>query len=148
MLYPPEALERAMKIQEVILRGLSGEITWLQAADILGRSPRSMRRLRVKFERYGFEDLYDRRRRTPSPKRAPVAEVQRVLALYRAQYQGFNVRHFHQIARRHHQAHEHTSRTGACVGGPTKDRRKPPPFRDQIGEPGQNASRRVRISPG
>jgi hypothetical protein len=35
MLYPPEALERAMKIQDVILRGLSGELTSLQAADIL-----------------------------------------------------------------------------------------------------------------
>jgi hypothetical protein len=31
-----------------------------------------------------------------------VAEVQRVLALYRERYAGFNVRHFHQIARRRH----------------------------------------------
>jgi hypothetical protein len=31
-----------------------------------------------------------------------VAEVQRVLTLYRERYQGFNVRHFHQIARREH----------------------------------------------
>jgi hypothetical protein len=38
----------------------------------------------------------------PSPKRASVAEVQRVLAFYRDRYQGFNVRHFHQLARREH----------------------------------------------
>ena len=38
----------------------------------------------------------------PSPKRAPVGEVQRLLALYRDRYQGFNVRHFHQVARRQH----------------------------------------------
>jgi len=31
-----------------------------------------------------------------------VAEVQRLLALYRTRYQGFNVRHFHQLARRQH----------------------------------------------
>src|SRR5204863_9421815 len=55
-----------------------------------------------KFERYGYDGLFDRRRQTPSPKRAPVAEVQRLLALYRDRYQGFNVRHFHQLARREH----------------------------------------------
>jgi hypothetical protein len=31
-----------------------------------------------------------------------VAEVQRLLTLYRERYQGFNVRHFHQLARRQH----------------------------------------------
>ena len=103
MAYPLGAVERAMKVRDVILQALGGKLTWLQAADILGRSPRSMRRLRLKFEQYGVDDLYDRRRRTPSPKRAPVAEVQRLLALYRERYQGFNVRHFHQIARRQHQ---------------------------------------------
>ncbi len=46
MAYPTGAVERAMKVQEVILRALSGQLTWLQAADILGRSPRSIRRLR------------------------------------------------------------------------------------------------------
>jgi transposase len=102
MTYPPGALERAMKVQEVIVRALAGKLTWLQAADILGRSPRSIRRLRWKFERHGYDGLFDRRRQTPSPKRAPVAEVQRLLALYRDRYQGFNVRHFHQLARRQH----------------------------------------------
>jgi hypothetical protein len=102
MAYPLDAVERAMKVREVILQALAGKLTWLQAADILGRSPRSIRRLRLKFERYGVDDLYDRRRRTPSPKRAPVADVQRVLALYREHYQGFNVRHSYQIARRQH----------------------------------------------
>ena len=31
--YPPSAVERAMKIQEVILRALAKKITWWQAAD-------------------------------------------------------------------------------------------------------------------
>ncbi len=38
MAYLARAVERAMKIQEVILRALSGQLTWLQAADILGRT--------------------------------------------------------------------------------------------------------------
>jgi transposase len=102
MAYPRGVVERAMKVQEVIVRALAGTLTWVQAADILGRSPRSIRRLRWKFEHYGYDGLFDRRRQRPSPKRAPVAEVQRLLALYRGRYQGFNVRHFHQLARRHH----------------------------------------------
>jgi Winged helix-turn helix len=102
MAYPVGAVERAMKVQEVILKALSGQLTWLQAADILGRSPRSIRRLRLRYERYGYDGLLDRRRQTPSPKRAPVAEVERMLHLYRARYQGFNVRHFLRKARREH----------------------------------------------
>src|SRR5215510_15060304 len=102
MTYARGAVERVMKVQEVILQALAGKLTWLQAADILGRSPRSIRRMRMKFERFGYGGLFDRRRLMPSPKRAPVAEVQRVLALYRERYQGFNVRHFHQLARRQH----------------------------------------------
>lgn len=46
MLYPPVALERAMTIREVVLRAMSGEITWIQAAEIIGCTPRSMRRWR------------------------------------------------------------------------------------------------------
>ncbi len=102
MAYPVGAVERAMKVQEVILRALSGQFSWLQAADILGRSPRSIRRLRLAYERYGYDGLVDRRRQTPSPKRAAVAEVERLLHLYRAHYQGFNVRHFLRKARHEH----------------------------------------------
>ena len=102
MLYPPGAVERAMKVHEIIMRALDGQLTWIQAAEILGRSPRSIRRLRRKLQRDGYDGLFDRRRQVPSPKRAPVADVQRLLALYRDRYQGFNVRHFHSLARRQH----------------------------------------------
>jgi len=36
----------AMKVQEVILRALSGQCTWAGAADVLGVSARTVRRLR------------------------------------------------------------------------------------------------------
>ena len=102
MPYCPAAVERAMKVHEVILRALSGQLTWLQAADILGRSPRSIRRLRLMYERFGCDALLDRRRQTPSPKRANVTEVERLLRLYREHYAGFNVRHFVRRARAEH----------------------------------------------
>src|SRR5215467_6285937 len=102
MPFTPEAGERAMRVHEVILRGLSGELSWLQVADILGRSPRSIRRLRWRFEHQGYEGLYDGRRVKPSPRRVPVAEVERILRLYRERDPGFNGRHFYQLARREH----------------------------------------------
>ena len=93
MLYLGAAVERAMKVQEVILRALSGALTWLQAADILGIHPRSLRRWRARYEADGILGLYDRRCRRPSRRKAPVGEIQRILRLYREKYLDFNVRH-------------------------------------------------------
>jgi hypothetical protein len=42
--YPRAAVERAMKVQEVILRAMAKKITWWQAAEIIGLSDRQMRR--------------------------------------------------------------------------------------------------------
>src|SRR5712692_9756717 len=101
MLYPEAAVERAMKRQEVICRALAGTLTWLQAADILGIDPRSLRRWRARYQADGVLGLYDRRQ-LPSPRKAPIAEVQHALRLYRERYRGWNVRHFHRFARREH----------------------------------------------
>ncbi len=42
--YTYSAAERAMKVQEAILRALAKKITWWQAAEIIGISDRQMRR--------------------------------------------------------------------------------------------------------
>ena len=42
--YSKAAVERAMKVQEVILRAMAKKITWWQAAEIIGISDRQMRR--------------------------------------------------------------------------------------------------------
>jgi len=94
--YPRAAVERAMKMQEVILRAISKQITWWQAAEIIGMSDRHMRRCREQYERAGFDGLLDRRRCRPSEKRVPLATVEQVLSLYREHYSDFNVRHFHE----------------------------------------------------
>jgi transposase len=101
--YPESEWERVMRVQEVMMRALSGELHWFQAAAILGVDVRTMRRWREEFEHRGCHALFDRRQRMPSPRRAPAAEVERVLRLYRERYRGFNVRHFHEIAQREHQ---------------------------------------------
>ena len=58
-LYPARALERAMKIKEVITRAMSGEINWIQAAEILGMSDRRLRRWRQRWEEHGYDGLFD-----------------------------------------------------------------------------------------
>ncbi len=90
------AMERAMKMQEVILRALARTITWWQAAEIAGISPRQMQRWKRRYEWSGCDGLYDRRRGQPSPRRVPLETVERVLGLYREKYFDFNVRHFHE----------------------------------------------------
>jgi transposase len=100
--YPDAAWERAMTVQEVILKALSGELHWFRAADILGWSPRTLRRWRERYETQGYVGLMDKRRHSPSVRRVAAPEVARLLRLYRERYRGFNVRHFHQIARREH----------------------------------------------
>ena len=76
-------VERAMKMQEIVLRAISGTISWLQAADLLGLSHRTVRRWRARYERQGYDGLLDRQGRQPSARRVPLAEVERVLRLYR-----------------------------------------------------------------
>lgn len=95
------AWERAMRMQDVILRALSGQIHWFQAAEILQMTPRNLRRWRERYERWGYNGLVDQRR-CPSKRRVPTADLERVLTLYRERYVGFNARHFHEIARREH----------------------------------------------
>lgn len=90
------AVERAMKLQDVMLRAMGKRITWYQAAEILGISCRQMQRWKTRFHHEGYEGLFDRRRGIPSPKRVPLATVEEVLRLYQEQYFDFNVRHFHE----------------------------------------------------
>jgi hypothetical protein len=94
--YSKAAVERAMKIQEVILRAMAKKITWWQAAEILGFSDRHLRRIRERYQQFGYESMFDKRRSQPSPKRVPFATVEKVLALYREKYFDLNVRHFHE----------------------------------------------------
>src|SRR5256885_6654542 len=77
--YPKAAMERAMKVQEVILRAMAKQITWWQAAEIIGISDRHMRRWRERYEEFGFRALFDRRRGEPfSQKGAPAGGGRRV----------------------------------------------------------------------
>lgn len=102
MFYPVSAWRRAMKVQEVILKAIAGEIKWIQAADILRVSPRTIRRKRRSYQEYGIDRLLDLRTCRPSRRRIPYVIVEEVLKLYREEYFDFNVKHFHEKLEQEH----------------------------------------------
>jgi transposase len=102
MYFSEDAVERAMTIRDVLMRAISGQYNWVQAASILGMSPRTLRRWRWRMDHLGQTGLIDMRRGRPSPRKASRLEIQRIVGLYRERYRGFNCRHFHELARREH----------------------------------------------
>ncbi len=96
MLYTKAAMERTMKAQEIILRAISKQIHWFEAAEILRLSPRQLRRLYYRYRTFGYDGLYDRRSGKPSPRRVPLGVAEKVFALYQEKYFDFSVRHFHE----------------------------------------------------
>src|SRR5713101_1704283 len=91
-----------MKAQDVILRAVSKQITFWEAANILRITPRHLRRWYARYRAQGFDGLYDRRRGRPSPKRVPWAVVEQVLGLYREEYGDFSVRQCDEKLREQH----------------------------------------------
>jgi transposase len=100
--YSVAAMERMMKVQDVLLKAMAKKITWWAAAEILGVSDRTMRRWRDRLEEHGYVGLADRRKGKPSPKRIPVATMEEMLRLYREKYYDLNMRHFHEKLRDEH----------------------------------------------
>src|SRR6202048_3400397 len=94
--YTKAAMERTMKVEEVILRAMARKIPGYQAAESIGISDQHMRRWRERYEESGYDGLFDRRRGKPSPKRVALAVVEQVLGLYRERYHDLNVRHFYE----------------------------------------------------
>src|SRR5258708_29274022 len=94
--YTRAAVERAMRVQDVMLQAMAKKITWWQAAEILGISDRHMRRWRERYEREGYNGLMDRRRGKPSRRRGPLGGVEKMLALLRGKYFDMKVQHFYE----------------------------------------------------
>jgi len=91
-----------MTKKDVMLEAIEGRITWIQAADILGISARHMRRIKTRYEEFGFDALRDHRGGKPRRKRIALATVEKLLALRRTRYADFSVRHFWEHATERH----------------------------------------------
>jgi transposase len=94
---------KAMTRNEVIVRAIAKKLTWIQAADICGISARQMRRLKNRYERYGYDGLVDGRSGTPRRKRIALETIERLCELRRRQYAEFSVQHFWEKATEVHQ---------------------------------------------
>jgi transposase len=92
---------RRMRFTDVLSRSERSELSQMEAAELLGISERTFRRWRDRHRDAGPSGLDDRRL-APSARRASVAEIERMLGLYRDLYRGFTVKHFHeQLGKRH-----------------------------------------------
>ena len=90
-----------MRFMDVLGRCERSELSQIEAAELLGIGERTFRRWRDRHRETGLAGLSDRRL-TPSLRRASVAEIERMLGLYRDVYRGFTVKHFHeQMLKRH-----------------------------------------------
>lgn len=93
---------RLMRFESLLDRHERGDLSQAEAAELLGVGERTFRRWRDRYVEEGREGLVDRRIGRPSGKRAPEAEVLRMLGLYRAHYADFTVKHFHEQLRKRH----------------------------------------------
>src|ERR1700761_2851978 len=92
---------RRMRFTDVLGRSERSELSQMEAAELLGISERTFRRWRDRHGEAG-EAGVGGRRLGPSLRRAPAAEIERMMGLYRDLYRGFTVKHFHeQLGKRH-----------------------------------------------
>ena len=91
-----------MTRQEVVMKAVTGRITWLQAADILGITPRQMRRVHAGFRSIGVKAFVDNRGGAPRRRRVPLPVLEELCRLRREKYPDFSVRHFHEHATERH----------------------------------------------
>jgi len=93
---------RRMRFEALLERHERGELSQVEAAEMLGMSERTFRRWRDRLEDEGPEGLIDRRIGKPSNRRAAADEILRMLGLWRDHYADFTVKHFHeQLVKRH-----------------------------------------------
>src|ERR1700704_6607069 len=90
------------KFRDVLCRWERGDLSMMEAGELLGVSERQFRRYRERYEEDGLDGLVDGRLGRPSPKRVPAADAELMLELYRRAYRGWNVKHFHEHLVRDH----------------------------------------------
>ena len=131
---------RRMRFLDVLGRTERSALSQLEAAELLGVCERTFRRWRDRHREEGESGLLDLRLQ-PSPRRAPVREIERMLGLYRELYRGFTVKHFHeQLGKRHNYTlgytvtKLHLHRAGLAAPAKTRSaHRKKRPRRPMVG---------------
>jgi transposase len=87
---------RAMTRREVITKAIAKQLSWVQAAEIVGVTPRQMRRIRWRVEHYGLEAVMDQRGGRPRRKRIKASTIELLCRLKRDVYPDFSLQHFYE----------------------------------------------------
>jgi hypothetical protein len=90
------------RFEDALERYKRGRLTAEEAGELLGLSGRHFRRQCARYAAEGEEGLRDKRLGRASPRRAPEDELARMRRLYRGEYAGFTVKHFHEELRARH----------------------------------------------
>ena len=91
-----------MRFEGLLDRQERGELSQIEAAEMLGITERTFRRWRDRLREEGPAGLVDRRLGKPSGRRAAEDEILRMLGLYQERYSDFTVKHFHEQLRKRH----------------------------------------------
>src|ERR1700722_6001948 len=97
------AVERAMKLHDVLLKAMAKKISCMEATEIAGVTDRTIRRIRDRYEEFGYTGLFDQRKGKRSIHRIPMETAEEVLRLYKEVYFDLNMRHFHEKLRDDHE---------------------------------------------
>ncbi len=95
-----EAIVLTLRAQQqlLVLNALErGELLMIQAAELLGRSVRQVRRLRAAYRRRGAQALVHGNRGRPSPRRVAEAIRDQVISLARTTYAAVNHQHLTEL---------------------------------------------------
>ena len=86
--------QRELQRVAVIVRCVEGKLTCARAAELLALTPRHVKRLKARYRQGSAAALAHVSRGRPSHRRTPEPQRQRILALARTTYAGFNDHHF------------------------------------------------------
>lgn len=95
-------LERAMTRKEILRKAMNGQITWIQAAEILRLTPRQVRRIKKRYKSGGEKALIDMRLGKENPRRISEEWRRRICDLYREKYSDFSALHFYEKLTQEH----------------------------------------------
>jgi len=93
---------RAMTRREVIIKAIARQLSWVQAAEIVGVTPRQMRRIRWRVEHDGLDAVMDQRGGRPRRKRIKAGTIELLCRLKRDVYPDFSLQHFYEHVTEQH----------------------------------------------
>jgi len=88
--------QKELKRVAVISHCVQGNLACARAAELLGLSPRQVKRLKARYRQGSAAALAHASRGRPSPRRLPQRTRDRILQLARSRYAGFNDHHLHE----------------------------------------------------